>query len=124
MTTQRIDVKQLLFLIDDQKDIPANLILDDGCILWTDDPNPLIKVINYFYNYLNQLTEQPLEIALDLSGQSFTLRFLAYTTRDTLPLISDHLGEALAAYQARHDVDFNPGRLVQINIHFTRQDGN
>ena len=32
------------------KDIEANLILDEGCTFETDDPKPLVKIINYVSN--------------------------------------------------------------------------
>ena len=57
---RQIDLKRLIQLIYDSKDIQANLNLDEGCILKYDDQNTLVKVINYFLNFLIRLTDQPL----------------------------------------------------------------
>ena len=52
MAEQRIDLKQLLHLIHDNKEFDVNFILDEGCVILADDPKPLIKVLNYLINYL------------------------------------------------------------------------
>ena len=49
-----VDLKQLLQLINDQKGLDTNLCLDSGCVIDVEDKTPLIKVINYFLNYLHQ----------------------------------------------------------------------
>ena len=51
MSENRVDLKQLIMLIKDNKNFEANLILDEGCILMTEDPKPLVKVVNYIINY-------------------------------------------------------------------------
>ncbi len=120
MLQNSIDLKNILLLIYDQKDIEANLNLDEGCVLECEDPKPLIKVINYFLNYLNQQTEMPMEIGLELRSDSFVISLLAYVTAETLPPLSDKLAATLQEYHAEYDVQHTPGKYVQIKISFSR----
>ena len=55
MTENTVDLKRLIYMIKDTKNLNANLILDDGCVFDTADPKPLVKVINYIINYLEIL---------------------------------------------------------------------
>ena len=91
MSDNRVDLKRLILLIKENKDFEANLILDEGCILETSDPKPLVKVINYFINYLNQLSGQPLEISLDLRNHDNLLSFMVYTDKQDLPAVSSEV---------------------------------
>ena len=107
---QFVDLKKLLVLINDNKDVPANLILDEGCTFETEDPKPLIKVLNYLINYLSQLTKQPLEMALDLRSSDYLMSLMAYTDKTDLPAVSDQLDGALKDYNAS----------LQFKVHFKR----
>ena len=46
-----LDLKRLIQLIHDQKDIEAELILDEGCVINIEDQAPLVKIINYFLKH-------------------------------------------------------------------------
>ncbi len=120
MPSTTIDLKSLLFMIKENKDIEANLILDEGCTLETEDIKPLVKVINYILNYLQQLTEQPVEVGLDLRGKDYLMSFLVYSQADSLPEISDQIEAALAPYNASLETKMEAGKNVQIKIHFKR----
>lgn len=120
MTEKTIDVKQLLFLICDQKDLDVNLNLDEGCTFEADDPKPLIKVLNYLLNYFAQLTDRAVEVSLDLRPLGFRLSILAYTTIETVPEISSHLQEALDDYNASFKLDHKIGNYVQTTILFNK----
>lgn len=120
MTEKTIDLKKLVLYIYDNKDVKANLCLDEGCLFEADDPKPLIKVINYFLNYLSPLTEQPLEIALDLLEKTFVLRMMAYTTQESLPETSANIADALTAYHAKYERVHDKGRYAQIKIVFDK----
>ncbi len=114
-----VDLKQLIRLIHDQKDVEANLILDEGCVIHTEDAAPLVKVINYFMNYLSGLTDRPLEIALDLMPGSFLLSLMAFTDKQELDQLSDNLEGALKDYNASFEVKHDQGNYVQIKISFS-----
>jgi hypothetical protein len=117
---QFVDLKKLLLLINDNKDIPANLILDEGCTFETEDPKPLIKVLNYLMNYLSQLTKQPLEIALDLRSSDYLMSLMAYTDKTDLPALSDQIDGALKDYKAHLEKVHEAGKYLQLKVHFKR----
>ncbi len=120
MTENSIDLKQLLFLIREQKDLEINYILDEGCVLETEDAKPLIKVINYFINYLAQLTQHPLEISLDLLPETYKLSFLAFCNLETFPDLSDQIQTALDDYKATFEAAHTPEKYARINVMFKR----
>lgn len=120
MTKDSVDLKQLLYLINSEKDMDANLILDEGCIIETEDAKPLIKIINYIVNYLHQLTDRALEIGLDLQSDAYLMNFMAFTDKSALPEISGNLDEALKNYNAKKEVIFKEGELVRIILKFSR----
>jgi hypothetical protein len=120
MTENTIDLKRLIHTIKDAKNFNANLILDEGCVFETSDPKPLVKVINYIINYLNQLAKQPLEISLDLRTTDYLLSLLVYTDQQDLPAISDQLADALKTYRATLDKIHEKGKYIQFKISFAR----
>ncbi|MCK5033375.1 MAG: hypothetical protein KAS18_07065 [Calditrichia bacterium] len=120
MPANPFDLKQLIYLIKDNKDFDANLILDEGCRIATEDPKPLIKVLNYLINYLKQLTQQPLEISLDLREKDYLLSLMAYTDTSDLPAISDQLDEALATYNAIKNVIHEKDKYIQFKVSFAK----
>lgn len=107
-------------MIKDNKDFEANLILDEGCVLESVDPTPLIKVMNYAINYLNQLSDNPLEISLDLRSGDYLLSFLAYSDKTEIPALSADVNEALKAYNASIESIHEAGKLVQLKVSFKR----
>ncbi|MCB0292745.1 MAG: hypothetical protein KDH97_20995 [Calditrichaeota bacterium] len=118
MPAQTIDMRDLLLAIHTQKDVEADVCLDFGCHLETDDPRPLIKSINYVINYLNQLTEGQLQVGLNLQAEDFRVSYLALTEAVNIPPLSEKLAEALREYDA--DVEFvhDPGKYVQVLLVF------
>ena len=116
-----VDLKRLIQIIYDQKDIEAELVLDEGCVIETEDQAPLVKVINYFINYLHQLSpKNPIHIGLDLMGSQILLSLIAYTTENSLPEISSNVAGALSAYSAKFEKEHKSGSYIQIKIHFSK----
>jgi len=120
MTEKTIDLKQFLLLICDQKDSNVNLNLDEGCTFEADDPRPLIKVLNYLINYMEQLTDRPVEISLDLQPTSFRLTFLAYTSATTISDVSPNLADTLSDYRATYKSEHNQGNYLQLTVLFQK----
>ena len=120
MSETRYNLKQLIYLIKENKDFEANLILDEGCSIYTNDPKPLIKVLNYLINYLNQLTKQPLEISLDLREKDSLMSFMAYSDKSTLPEVSDQIDDILKTYKAEKNIVHEIGKYVQIKLNFNK----
>lgn len=117
---QRVDLKSLLLMIKDNKEMEANYCLDEGCSIESDDVKPLVKVINYFLNYMVQITDNPVEVGLDLRGDNCLLTFMAYSELQEYPAVSDQIAETLVPFNARYEKVENPGKYVQLKIHFTR----
>ena len=120
MPANHYDLKQLIYLIKDNKDFDANLILDEGCSIDTEDPKPLIKALNYLINYLKQLTHQPLEISLDLRENGYLLSLMAYSDSSDLPEISEQLDESLKIYNATKNVVHEKDKYIQIKVNFVK----
>jgi len=120
MANGQIDLKQLVHVIYENKDMTANLCLDEGCRIKADDPKPLIKVINYLINFLKKLTEHPLEISLDLHEKGCTMGLMALTQQKEIPPVSDQLDQALESYHAVLEQVHEPGRyfLFKLKFHF------
>ncbi len=119
MAEQRIDLKQLLHLIHDNKEFDVNFILDEGCVIYAEDPKPLIKVLNYLINYLTPLTAQPLEISLDLRGNDILLSMMAYTEQSDLPELSSQVSDAITVYNGKLDQQHETGKYLQFKLFFS-----
>jgi hypothetical protein len=120
MAEQRIDLKQLLHLIPDNKEFDVNFILDEGCVIYAEDPKPLVKVLNYLINYLTPLTGQPLEISLDLRGNDILMSMMAYCEQSDLPEISDQVEDALKEYNADLNQIHEAGKYIQFKLSFSK----
>lgn len=118
MPVHTIDMRDLLLAIHTQKDVDADVCLDFGCQVETEDPRPLIKSINYVINYLNQLTDGQLQVGLNLQTEDFRVSYLALTEAVNIPPLSEKLAEALQEFDA--DVEFvhEPGKYVQVLLVF------
>lgn len=118
MSENNIDLKNLLLLINQAKDMDANLCLDGGCYITGSDSKTLVKVINYFINLLQPLTTRPLEIGLDLKEDGSLLTLMAYTETKEPPTISDNVAGALKEYNAAYELVHQPGVNIQCKITF------
>jgi len=114
-----INLKQLIQLINDGKDLNTDLCLDEGCFIEAEDPKPLVKVINYVMNYLANLSKEMMSISLDLNGDSVLLNFLVPTTSSELPEINAEVNSVLGAYKASLERKHEAGKYVQIKILFS-----
>jgi hypothetical protein len=118
MSENRVDLKQLIMLIKANKDFEANLILDEGCALMTDDPKPLVKVLNYLINYLGQQSKNPLEISLDLRTNDHLLSLMAYTDNTDLPEVNKEINDVLKSYKATLEKIHESGKYIQFKVSF------
>ncbi len=116
-----LDLKQLLLLICDNKtDIETNLILDEGCVIHTVDPKPLVKVLNYVLNFLAGLTDQPLQISLDLHEKSCTMGLMALSAARDIPQLSENVAATLADYRATVETIHEKGRYFLVKVVFSK----
>ena len=117
-----IDLRDLLMMINEQKQMNANLTLEFDCVIETDDVTPLVKVINYAINYVSQLTDQQLQISLNVSMSGITIGFTAFTDLQALPEISSKVNEALVPYNAVLEQKGEPGKYTQLLIEFAGEE--
>ncbi len=120
MDNQSIDLRNLLLMIKEQKQMDAELALEFDCTIETADVTPLVKVINYCINYVQQLSEQSLHISLNATRSSITISFTAFSDVTELPEISARVNEALAPYNAVLEQQGQPGKYVQLLISFKK----
>ena len=115
-----IDLRDLMMKIQEMKKMNANLALEFDCVIEVEDINPLVKVINYSINYINQLSNQELQISLNQSMSGITLSFTAFTETTELPTISEQVMEALQPYQASIELKSEVGKYAQLLISFEK----
>jgi hypothetical protein len=113
-----MDLRDLMMMIKEKKDMNANMSLEFDCSVETDDPSSLVKVINYIINYLSPLTDRAIEISLNAHRGGSMLSFAAFTEAATVPTVSDQIEGALEAYNATLEVTHKEGQYVQIIITF------
>ena len=118
MTVAPIEIGSLLKYIIEKKDINSNLTIDQTCTINADDPKPLIKIINYLINYLNQINEGVIDISLKDQTDGCLLCFIISTNKNQLPPISDNLNDALKKFNAAMRIVFEEGKYAQILINF------
>lgn len=118
MEKEVIDLRDLIMMIKEKKEMSANLALEFDCRLEVEDYKPLVKVINYAINYVSQLTDQPMQISLNAGGSGYLLGFTAFTSRVEFPPVSEQVVEALKSYQASITVDGEKGKYVKMLLTF------
>ena len=120
MEKETVDLRDLILMIKKQKQVNANFSLEFDCVIETDDVTPLIKVINYAINYINQLTDQSQEISLNASMRGITIGFTTFTELTELPAINPQVGEALVPYNAILEQKGESGKYTQLLISFEK----
>ena len=120
MEKEIVDLRDLILMINEQKKMNANLALEFDCIIETDDVKPLVKVINYAINYINQLTDQPQQISLNSSMSVITIGFTAFTALSDFPAINPQVNEALVPYNAILEQKGERGKYIQLLINFRK----
>ena len=120
MENESIDLRDLILLIKEQKQINANLALEFDCFIETDDVKPLVKVINYAINYISQLTDQQLQISLNASMSGIKIGFTAFIETLEIPAINPQVNEVLIPYNAVLEQKGEPGKYTQLLISFSK----
>jgi hypothetical protein len=77
-----------------------------------------VKIINYLINYLNQITDDTINVSLKTQSNGCLLCFIVSTNHEQLPPLSDNLDEALKPYNAAMRVVFEEGKYAQIILNF------
>ena len=113
-----IDLRDLIMMIKEKKEMNANFALEFDCKLEVEDYKPLVKVINYAINYIGQMTDQSMQISLNAGGSGYLLGFTAFTSQTEFPAVSDQVVEALKSYRASVKVDGEKGKYVKMLLTF------
>lgn len=121
MSGQPIDLKQYILMIADKKGIDASFSLDQGCQIITDDPKPLIKIINYFFNFVAEATKSPMEVILELRDKNYLLTFMSTSASALSNLaLSDQVNDALKEYNASGEIIIDGDSTLRVAITFTK----
>ena len=118
MTVSPIEIGNLLRYITENKPIKSNLNIDQTCTINAGDPKPLIKILNYLLNYLDQISEGIIDISLKEQSEGCLLCLIISTSSKTLPPVSENLEKALKNYNAAMRIVFEEGKYAQILINF------
>lgn len=120
MEKEVVDLRDLLMMIKEKKQMDANLALEFDCRLEVDDYKPLVKVVNYAINYIREASEQTMQISLNAGGDGYLLGFTAFTDKTDFPPVSDQVKEALAAYNATIKEGGEPGKYIKLLLTFKK----
>ena len=120
MENEIIDLRDLMIMIKEKKGMEATLAMEYDCKIEVGDIEPLIKMINYAINYINQLAEQPMQISLYAGNKVHTLVFTTFTSKSEFPPVSEKVSQALEPYQGTIEFDSEPGKFAQIKLAFPR----
>ncbi len=120
MATETVDLRDLILMIKEKKEMEINLALEFDCRLEVDDYKPLVKVLNYAINYVNQLASQPMQVSLNMSSTGYLMGFTAFTTESEFPPLNPQVGEALQPYHATITLGGEPGKFVKLLLTFTK----
>lgn len=119
--SQPIDLKQYLLMIADKKDVDATFSLDQGCSIMADDPKPLIKLLNYFYNFVQEATKATMEVSLELRDKNYMLTFISTAAgglgNTDLPA---QVNEALKEFNASAEVIKDGESSMRLAVTFNR----
>ena len=113
-----LDLRKLLLKIHEQKNFNANFSLEFECNIETEDPNPLVKVINYIINYLTPITSNAIEISLNQQMGIIVLNFSVFSEQIEFPEVSTQLNDVLKQYNATLKTKGQPGEYFQFLITF------
>ncbi len=118
MEKELIDLRELVMMIKEKKNMNANLSLEFDCRVEVEDYRPLVKVINYAINYITALTDQPMQITLNAGGGGYMLAFTAFSSRTEFPPVSEQVMEALKPYNATITPGGEPSKFVKLVLFF------
>ena len=114
-----LDLRKLLLMIKEQKQMNANMSLEFDCEIDTDDPKPLVSVINYIINLLGSLTDSAIEISLNAHRGGSMLSFAIHTEKTDMEDLPQKLVESLAVYNGSVELVRETGKYVQVIVTFS-----
>lgn len=113
-----LDLRTLLMMINEKKELNANLSLEFDCIIIIDDTNTLVKVLNYAINYINQLSDDPMQISLNAGMNEISAGFTSFTAKTEFPPLNPQVIEILKKYSVTIELKFEAGKYATILMLF------
>lgn len=118
LETELIDLRDLIMMIKEKKEMNANLALEFDCKIEVEDYKPLVKIFNYAINYISQLASDVMQITLNASMSGYILVFMAATNASDFPTVSEQLEAALSDYNATIELGGEAGKFVRLKMTF------
>ncbi len=115
---EEVDLRNLLMTVVEKKEVDANLSLEFDCTAYINDTNMLVKCINYGINYINQLSDQQMQISLNASMNSVMVGFTTFTDKTEIPPLNQQVAEALKGFEATVDIKHEVGKYAQVLMTF------
>ena len=119
MSDQLQDLRELLLYISEKKEFDGNLELEHDCKINSSDIKPLVKVINYFINFLENESKETIYITLNKNNENITLVFTQKTAKADMAEISAQVSDALKGYNATLEKTFKENTFIKILITFS-----
>lgn len=115
---QQVDLRKLIMMIDEKKELNAQLALEFDCNIEVEDMGGLVKLLNYMINYVNQLSDQKLNISLNDQMEEYLVNFSINTDKMELPPFNEQVADSLKAYDAKYEIKQEPGKWVMLLVSF------
>ena len=119
---EAIDLKQLIYAINDQKGLDINFCMDEGCVYPLSDKKMFIKVLNYLLNYMNSLHDSAFDLSLELLADKFQLSMISAIHSD-LPQLADGITEQLTPEHITFNHTHEAGKFLQLRLSFPLKQG-
>jgi hypothetical protein len=119
MSDQLQDLRELLLYISEKKEFNGNLELEHDCKVDSSDIKPLVKVINYIINFLENESKEMIYITLNKNNENITLVFTQKTDKPEMAEISSQVSDTLNDYKAKLEKTFKENTFIKILITFS-----
>ena len=121
MSGKPLDLKNLVMMIATQKDFEAEYSMDQGCSIETEDPKPLVKVINYMLNFISQNAPNYAVVSLELRDKFYKLSFIGNSDSPIAALsLNEQIADVLKSYNATCELIIDREKSLRLEIEFGR----
>ncbi|MCB0834706.1 MAG: hypothetical protein KDC45_14655 [Bacteroidetes bacterium] len=115
-----LDLRELLFALDQSKGLNAHLCTDLNCRIPSSDARPLASAIYTIIYQLQKITGSELSIDLDEHLDRYQITLTAYTQNVESPQLNDAVLSVLNSYGATVEWTVRQGQYVKIELRFPK----